>query len=435
MKRACVLIALLTLLGTGCGDNGGSTAPADLNFTSPTNASLEAIDCARQRAYVPVPTSGKTDAEVEVLDLSVDPNVTDPRLKTIDLGHGGVARGVAIAPKQGLALTISGDPSATGFVDEINESDNTLVDGSPFPFPTGSEPEPSDGIVFDPLNGIALISMTSTPAECPGGSVTACSGMAKFDPAVNTFSSLIQFNDPVVNFGLDPGTLISLAPSDVTDPIPYAIDLEGGRACTLTDDSMISLDGDAEGAAVDPDTGIWVIGNFADARTTVINLHGASFSGSVGPCQLDEFGAPPSNSINFDSRTGDYLPGVAINPQTHEAFLTGKLTNTVVLMSLPNNPVKYIGPSDVKSTSARLPAEPDGLQFEASILPYSDTIATCNDRAYVVNAARTFMAEIDLARLRSNPGAIGTPLPAGTCAGTTTTLGCDNQNGVRFFPL
>jgi len=82
-----------------------------------------------------------------------------------------------------------------------------------------------------------------------------------------------------------------------------------------------------------------------------------------------------------------------------------------------------------------LPLEPDGVQFQASILPYSVAIDTCHNRAYIVNSDETFMAEVDLEKLEKAPGAIGTALPAGNCAGTSTTLGCDNKNGVKFFPL
>jgi hypothetical protein len=82
-----------------------------------------------------------------------------------------------------------------------------------------------------------------------------------------------------------------------------------------------------------------------------------------------------------------------------------------------------------------LPVEPDGLAFEASIIPYADAIDTCHNLAYIVNQDETFMAEVDLTKLQKNPGAISTALPSGKCAGTSTTLSCNNQNGVRFFPL
>jgi hypothetical protein len=81
---------------------------------------------------------------------------------TIDLGHAGIASGAAIAPRQGLALVISGTVTAIGFVDEITEGDNTVVAGSPFSFPTGGRPLISDGIVFDSIHDSAPVSMIST---------------------------------------------------------------------------------------------------------------------------------------------------------------------------------------------------------------------------------------------------------------------------------
>lgn len=378
--------------------------------------------------------SGTNDAQVAVLNLAVDPDTTNPLVKLIDLGHGGEARGSAIAAKQGLALIISGSVVANGFLDEINESDNSIVTGSPFSFPTGSRPLASDGIVFDPIHDSALVSMTSTPVTCPGGSGTACTGMATFELATNSFNPLMQFNTSVSNFGFDPHALISIGPSDPVDPIPYSMNVMANAACTLTDDSMTILNGDAEGAAGDPATGIWVIGNFMNVMTSVVNLWGASFSGTPPSCTLNESGTP-SNSINFDTGADDFLPGVAINPVTHEAVLSGVLDNTIALLSLPKTRVKFISESDFSAVNSVLPLEPDGVQFQASILPYSVAIDTCHNRAYIVNSDETFMAEVDLEKLEKAPGAIGTALPAGNCAGTSTTLGCDNKNGVRFFPL
>ena len=104
-------------------------------------------------------------------------------------------------------------------------------------------------------------------------------------------------------------------------------------------------------------------------------------------------------------------------------------------MSLPKTRSKFISLSDLSAVNSSLPLEPDGVQFQAAILPYSDSIDTCHNRAYIVNAAETFLAEVDLDKFQDAPNAIRTALPAGTCAGTSTRLSCDNLNGVRFFPL
>jgi hypothetical protein len=429
---------LVVMMGTvvGCGGGGNSPAPLPAaTFSDATNASLEAIDCKRELAYVPIVPNGTPDATVAVLNLAVDPDTTNPLVTLVDLGHGGQARGAAIAAKEGLALIISGSVVATGFLDEINESDNSIVSGSPFSFPIGSRPLASDGIVSDPIHNSALVSMTSTPVTCPGGSSTACTGMASFNLGSNSFGALLQFDTSVNNFGFDPKAQISLGPSDPIDPLMYAINVGGSAACTLNDDSVATLNGDADGAAVDPTTGIWVFGNFDDPFTTIINLRGAVFAGTPPNCTLDEFGAPPSNSLNFDTGASDFLPGAAINPVTHEAVLTGRLNNTIALISLPKTPQNFINEPRFSAVNSVLPLEPDGLQFEASVLPYSVTIDTCHNRAYIVNNNETFMAEVNLDQLKKDPGAIGTALPAGNCAGTSTTLACDNENGVRFFPL
>jgi hypothetical protein len=330
MKPTWLLLALVTIVCTGCGGNGGGNSPTPQVASSPTdatNASLEAIDCKRERAYVPIAPAGAVDAEVAVLNLADDPDTTDPRMATIDLGHGGLAMGATIAPKAGLALISSGSILTTGFLDEINESNNTLVSGSPFSFPLGGYPLFGDGIAFDSATDSALVSMTSTPVTCPGGSGTACTGMASFSLASNSFKPLMQFATSVNNFGFDQTAEIAIAPSDGAGSIPYAMNVAANTACTLTDDSLTNLDGDPDGAAVDPATGIWVIGNFVDVQTSVLNLAGATFSGSPPSCVLNEAGTPPSNSLNFDTQADDFLPGVTINPHTHQALLTGLLDN------------------------------------------------------------------------------------------------------------
>jgi len=276
--------------------------------------------------------------------------------------------------------------------------------------------------------------MTTTSPTCTGGP-NACTGMASFDLATNSFGPLIQFNTSVSNFALDQKAGVAIGLSDPIDPLAYALNLAGNEACILDDDSLVSLSDDSEGAAVDPSTGIWVIGQFTGVLTAVINLSGATFSGTPPNCTLDEFGSPPSNSIIFDTGAGDFMPGVTINPVTHQAFLSSLLDNTIALLSLPKHPVRYIDLSELSAVQASLPLEPDGVRFEASILPYSDAIDTCHNRAYLVNQDNTFMAEVNLDKFQRNPGAINTALPAGNCAGTSTTLGCDNQNGVKFFPL
>lgn len=435
MKRTCLIIASLAFLFAGCGGSGGSGSNHGGSGTAirSTNGTVVAIDCKRNRAYVPVTPTGATDAEVAVLNLSVNPNQTNPLVKIIDLGYTGLARAAAVAPDKGLAFVISATPLGQGYLDIIKESDNKLVTGSPFSFPTGSRPYSTDGIVYDQLNDSALVSMTGSGLSCPGASST-CTGMAAFSLNTDSFGPLIQFNNPVDNFAYDPTTQIALAPSDHIDPTIYAVNAVGNMPCTLTDSNMTTLNADPDGAAVDSQTGVWVIGNFFSSQATVINLAGASFNAATSPCTLDEGGTPP-NSVNFDTGTGVAMPGVAINPLTNQALMTAQLDNQVALLTLPSAPVTQLTSSDVSSVTSTIPDEPDGATFDAADFPFGDAIDTCHNRAYVLNDNHTFLVEIDLAKLQSDPSAISTPLPAGHCAGAITQFGCNNHNGVKFFPL
>lgn len=429
MKRTCTAMALSAVLLAGCGGGGGGGGAAATN----TSASVVAIDCARQMAYVPLPTlSSALHGQVAVINLAADPDTTDPRVTTIDLGHFGFPAAAAVSPSRRLVMVISGSVLDTGYLDLIDENSNKLTSDSPARFPTGSRPIATDGIVYNPVTNSALVSMTGTPLTCPGA-VSTCTGMALFDLGSKSFGKLIQFNNPVDNFALDPTSGIALAPSDATDPVIGAIDSRQQTACTLDDASLAALDADADGAAVDPATGIWVIGNYESSQATIINLFGASFAASSGGCSLNETNAP--NSLNYDTQTGSPMPGVAINPQTHEAVLTGPEDNQIALLKLPLASVAHVTDAPISSVNSTIPNTPDGDTFQAADFPYSDTIDTCNNRLYLLNDSATYLVEIDLATFAKDPGAIATPLPAGNCAGTTSSFACDNQNGVRFFPL
>jgi hypothetical protein len=56
----------------------------------------------------------------------------------------------------------------------------------------------------------------------------------------------MQFGTSVSNLGFDPQAQIALGPSDPVDPIPYAMNVKGNTPCTLTDDNLTSLNGDAD---------------------------------------------------------------------------------------------------------------------------------------------------------------------------------------------
>ncbi len=93
-----------------------------------------AVDCSLNRAYIPLDTlNGSEDGQVSVINLAANPDTTDPRITIIALTHGPTPTGTALDNNDHLILVVSG-----GFVDEINESNNTLVAGSPFAIPGGN---------------------------------------------------------------------------------------------------------------------------------------------------------------------------------------------------------------------------------------------------------------------------------------------------------
>jgi hypothetical protein len=67
--------------------------------------------------------------------------------------------------------------------------------------------------------------------------------------------------------------------------------------------------------------------------------------------------------------------------------------------------------------------------------PYAVAIGECNNQGYAVDSAFDFLVQVDLTTLKNTPGNIATALPAGNCAGTSTTFSCSNGSGVTFYPL
>jgi hypothetical protein len=82
-----------------------------------------------------------------------------------------------------------------------------------------------------------------------------------------------------------------------------------------------------------------------------------------------------------------------------------------------------------------MPNDPDGSAFMPANFPYGTNIDSCHNLGYVINTDLTYLAQVDLKTFKNNPTVISTALPAGTCAGVTTAFGCDNGQGVKFFPL
>jgi hypothetical protein len=238
-------------------------------------------------------------------------------------------------------------------------------------------------------------------------------------------------------FGLLPKTQLTISTSDLAAfllLVPHLSDPP--TLCLLIDDNIVNLDADPDGVGVDPTTNIWVLGNFESPQVSVVNLNGSQFSGlGTDTCSLDEGGTPP-NSVNHDTQVGSIgMPGVGVNPLTHKALITADSSNEIALLSLPTAKVKQLTDSEVKSVHSSIPTDPLDAPFQAAEFPYGTNIDTCHNLAYVIDDFRTFLVQINLAKLQKNPAAIATALPAGSCASLATTSQCDNGHGIRFFPL
>jgi hypothetical protein len=405
-----------------------AAALAGCKAATPNTESLVAIDCSLNRGYVPLPIlNAQVHGQIAVLDLSANPDTSNALLKVIDINMTALARGMAVDIQDGLLLAAADNGSTTGSLLLVDES---TFNKTAVPFPTGSRPKGTDGVVFDPLRSRALVSMNDA-ADCP--TAGTCTGAAVFNLSTRTFGPVLQSEGTFGNFAVDFISNASLASSDAIDPLLVADNLAKTQACTLDDQSVATLDADAEGLAVDPTTHIWVAGNFTSPTATIINLNRASFSS--GPqCTLDE--SLPPNSINFNTGTGALgMPGVAINPLTHEALLTGQNSNQVALLDLPSLPVTKLTSSRVSGVHSTVPNDPDGNPFLAATFPYGDTIDVCNNLGYVLEKPVNYLAQIDLSKLRKRPTSISLPLPSGGCFGTTTSFKCGNGSGVKFFPL
>jgi hypothetical protein len=167
----------------------------------------------------------------------------------------------------------------------------------------------------------------------------------------------------------------------------------------------------------------------------VFNLNAASF-GAGGGCSVTEGGTPP-NSALIDLGAAD--GGAAVNPMTHQALMSGALTNDLALLSLPAAPVVQFDGTMVTAVTATAPAaDPLGNTTIFQSFPYSTTIDACHNLVYVAtldSGEVGFLMQVDLSLLQSSPGGIGTALPAGSCPGTTTTTSaCDNGAGVKYYP-
>jgi hypothetical protein len=206
----------------------------------------------------------------------------------------------------------------------------------------------------------------------------------------------------------------------------------GERACTLTDSNIGS---DQDGASTDSETNITVISN-EDGTASVLNLNGSTFNPGAGtPCTLDEAGTLP-NSVLVSGLPGE-TAGSAVNGKTHQAFLIEDSNSGVSLIQLPTASVNQLTSGDLGTPAiSSIPNDPLGNAWGTKGDPYAVAVGECKNTGYAVDSSFQFLVQVDLKTLQDNPSNISTGLPAGSCAGTTTTtFKCTNSNGVTFFPL
>jgi len=149
---------------------------------------------------------------------------------------------------------------------------------------------------------------------------------------------------------------------------------------------------------------------------------------------LLEAGTTP-NSVNIITTTFSDPAGVAINLKTHQALLEESGGKGVALAQLPDKPVAQLDSSKAFLISeALLPNDPTTAGALIEGFPYSAAIDPQRNLGYG-DANDTFLVQISLKKLKTNPSGISTALPSGNCKGTSTTFGCSNGAGVTFFPL
>lgn len=373
--------------------------------------------------------AGFGNGTVAEVDLTVNPATTNPIAGVINLGND-IPSGVALTPTQ--VLVVAGGIGLGGHLYIFNQSDNSPIAGSPFNFPTGSDTFDIAGVVYDPVHNQAVVGTCDT-LTCDGNADPA-TGWAVFDLTTLTFSPVIE-GAQADSLSFNPNTGLIVAPADAIDPplAPNAI-LGGNttQACLLSDNNLTNDGGDPDGSWADPSTNLYAVGDFFIPVVTVLNLNGATFSGTAPSCSLNEAGSNP-NSVSVSVFPVNPADVVAINPVTHQVLAASDVGSDVGLIDLPSAPVAQLtGPLPFIASS--LPLQPDNMPFTAVDEPFSATVDTCRNMGLIANGNFTFLAQVDLAILRDHPADINTPLPPGTCFGGFS-LSCNNGHGVTYFPL
>jgi hypothetical protein len=429
-----LLGTLLALGGCGSDSGGGGFVAAPPRPPSKTSAGsgLVAVDCNRMRAYVPLDTfDAKGNGQVAVINVGANPDVTDPRVKTVSLSHPDKPTGTALDNDHSLILVASGKSGLGGFVDIIDQATNKLVAGSPFAFPVGSQAGHFGQVLYNPKTHLAIFGVCDN-ASCFGGN--ANTGVVTFNPVTHVFGTIIAGNYPETFALNDQSNVVIDASDDDSTGQIGGIDVTGDRACKLSD---TNIGGDNDGSSFDSATNIVVVST-ESTNATVINLNGSSFApGSGTPCTLTEGGTPPNSVLvtGLPSSTA----GSAVDPDNHWAFLISDGENGMALLTLPTTPVAQLTGGNITAVSSSFPSDPKGSSWGTKGDPYAVAVATCSalpHKGFAVNSGFTFLAEVDLPTLKTTPLVIPTAPPAGSCAGTTSTVTkCNNLNGVVFFPL
>ncbi|MDO8434702.1 MAG: hypothetical protein Q7S58_20080 [Candidatus Binatus sp.] len=364
-----------------------------------------------------------------MIDLAVDPDVTDPRKTTLVLSHPNNPTGAAFDNDDNLVLVVSG--SSSGFIDiiDISVDPPVLTADSPIPMPVGMAPGFTGQVLYDPIGKKAIINTLDDGAGCtqPNG----CTGFVAFDVPTRVFGQFISANyAETFAFNSATNQVWDASDSDPGNQINMPdFSLANTAACVLTDPNLA---GDHDGASVDFTTNIGVISQ-ENGSATVVNLNGSTVDTVAVPCAINEGGTPPNSAVV--SGLPGSTAGSAVNPVTHQAFLIEDGSPGITLLTLPTAPVVQLDPTTLVTSIGAIPPNPFGGTFRTQGDPYAVAIDVCHNKGYAVDSSSTWLVQTDLPTLQTTPASIATALLAGQCTGTTSTTSCKNGAGIIYFAL
>ncbi|MGO9061183.1 MAG: hypothetical protein ACLQU2_27940 [Candidatus Binataceae bacterium] len=341
----------------------------------------------------------------------------------IDLPHPDIPYGAALDEMNGIVFVAS-----TAGIDLVFEGTNTLISGSPFALPLGSTTPifTFDPIVFDRVRRQALM-LVADGATCP--SFGQCSGLVSFNESTHTFGSVIEMpSDTFGGFAFNFNTDVAM---NNTSQGKGAIDVFHHVACDLNDRNFSALPDGAQNPSFDPSTNLVLYGTVEVGGVALLNMTGATFSGTTYPCMLKEGGVPP-NSILLDGVNSGAL-ALAIDPSNHLAFLSED--DDITLIKLPTAPVPQLASSMVSAVNSDVPDDPNNVDWQTTTGGAVAASCSHGNFGYLVTNSFGFLAQVDLDAFAADPLALRTSLPTGNCSGTSTILSCSNGHGIVYFPL